>query len=220
MISPVLLIALLVGAAALVFAQSLPIPPVNVGHISGDGNSPVLLEIFADFQCIDSTAAWPTLYKVLLHYGSKLRVVYYQYPLWGHHQASDVAVAVEIMAAANSPSRFWEIANFVYSNQPVFTNDAWYNKSRQELYVLLAQWAAKYGVSNATFYTQIQPFTEQWARVSMQLMVSRLRQIYGTPAFTVNGFQDYTLDSTTTYEQWRAYLDPLVNQKNVHSVEM
>jgi len=217
MILRFLLIAVLAVFLACAYSQSLPIPSMNVGHAWGDGNSPVLLEIFADFQCVDSTAAWPTVYKVLQHYGSKLRVVYYQFPLWGHHQASDVAVAVEIMAAANSPTRFWDIANFVYSNQPVFTNDAWYNKSRQELYVLLAQWAAKYSVSNATFYTQIQPFTTQWERVSQQLMVSRLRQIYGTPAFTVNGFQDFTLDSTTTYAQWIAYLDPLVSQ---HSVEM
>jgi hypothetical protein len=44
-------------------------------------------------------------------------------------------------------------------------------------------------------------------------MVSRLRQIYGTPTFTVNGFTEYKLDSTTTLAQWIAYLDPLVNQK-------
>lgn len=30
------------------------IPTTNVGHIWGDGNSPVLLEMFADFQCIYS----------------------------------------------------------------------------------------------------------------------------------------------------------------------
>lgn len=95
---------------AVVSAQSLPVPSYRVGHAWGNGNAPVLVEMFADFQCIDSvglpfpntllviiqsficSAAWPVVNKVLQHYGNKISFRYYQFPLWMHHEAVDVAV--------------------------------------------------------------------------------------------------------------------------------
>jgi len=38
------------------------------------------------------SVAYPTVYQLLKYYGSKLRFILYQNPLWAHHQAADVAV--------------------------------------------------------------------------------------------------------------------------------
>lgn len=48
---------------------------------------------------------------------------------------------------------FWDLATFIYKNQPLFSNDAWFGKSRKDLFDLLGGWAQSYGVSNSTFYS-------------------------------------------------------------------
>lgn len=84
-------------------------------HVRGSANAPVTLEEFADFQC--PSCAMTTLQSIRPmedSFGSRLRVVFWHFPLPNHKHGRDAALAAE---AAGRQGKFWEMHDLLYERQ-------------------------------------------------------------------------------------------------------
>jgi protein-disulfide isomerase len=74
-----------------------------------------MLEEYGDFQCPPCGALYPLMKKLEGEYGSRLRVVFREFPLAKiHKNALDAARAAE---AAGLQGRFWEMHDMLYEKQ-------------------------------------------------------------------------------------------------------
>jgi protein-disulfide isomerase len=83
-------------------------------HIRGNPDAPVTLEEFADFQCPACSIASGILLVIEKDYGSRLRVIFREFPLAMHKHGRDAALAAE---AASLQGKFWEMHDMLYTNQ-------------------------------------------------------------------------------------------------------
>lgn len=131
----VLLVAVIGGVALYKVQQDPPPPdkdkqktPITISqgatppHVRGDSNAPVILEEFGDFQCPVCARFYRDLKQVESEYGSKLCVIFREYPIQQiHPHALEAARAAE---AAGIQNRFWEMHDLLYENQ-----DTWVKES-------------------------------------------------------------------------------------------
>lgn len=205
------LLALVVAAclAALISGQYLPTPKRYPGVAKGNPTAPVVLEEFADFQCQDCKMAWPVVKQVLDYYGpDKIYYMFHAFPLWSHRQAWDVALAATVVAQ-NQPDSYWDFADYLFANQASFLNEAFFNKTEADLYSLLATYAAKFGVDQQTFLSQLTS-DEIYAIADADKHLGILNQVYATPTFVVNGFKA-NIGASSTFADWKALIDPLLS---------
>jgi protein-disulfide isomerase len=81
----------------------------------------VTIEEFADFQCPSCARLHAELKKIEGEYGTKLRVIFRNFPLPSMHEhAIDAARAAE---AAGRQKRFWEMHDMLYEKQDVWKNE-------------------------------------------------------------------------------------------------
>lgn len=129
--------------------------------------------MFVDWQCSFSRRAWGTMEQVLQHYGNRVYFVFHVTVLWLFRQSANLAVAAEIIAeyGLQNPStgmllmalplfrliEYWKLVTAMYANQPAYYNAQFYNKTEADEYKMLAAFALKYGVDNATFYSSLSP---------------------------------------------------------------
>jgi protein-disulfide isomerase len=84
-------------------------------HVRGEASAPVMIEEYGDFQCPPCGALYPLMKKLEGEYGSRLRVVFREFPLAKiHKNALDAARAAE---AAGLQGRFWEMHDMLYEKQ-------------------------------------------------------------------------------------------------------
>jgi len=119
-IGAVLLIA--VGSGLLLFRSKQSSAPVKVAagkpgaepsHIRGDASARVTLEEFGDYQCEPCGVLAETLHKLEHSYGSRIQIVFRQFPLEMHAHAMTAACAAE---AAGLQGRFWEMHDMLFQN--------------------------------------------------------------------------------------------------------
>ena len=89
-------------------------PGAKPPHIRGDAKAAVTIEEFGDFQCppCETLARW--LPAVERDYGSRLCLVFRNFPLQMHNHALAAACAAE---AAGLQGKFWEMHEVLYRNQ-------------------------------------------------------------------------------------------------------
>jgi len=88
---------------------------MNPEHVRGNANAPVTLEEFADFQC--PSCAMTTMQSIRPiedSFGSRLRVVFWHFPLPNHKHGREAAIAAE---AASRQGKFWEMHDLLYNKQ-------------------------------------------------------------------------------------------------------
>jgi len=102
---------------------NVPAPtPVNVAqagaeppHSIGPADAPVTLEEFGDFQCPPCGLLYPVLKDMEKEFGSRLRVIFREYPLVPTHpHALSAARSAE---AAGMQGKFWEMHDMLFTNQ-------------------------------------------------------------------------------------------------------
>ena len=88
-------------------------------RIRGEANAPVTIEEFGDFQCPPCAATHPLLKTIEAQYGSRLRVIFRNFPLRNlHPHALNAARAAE---AAGLQGKYWEMHDMIYENQATWT---------------------------------------------------------------------------------------------------
>jgi protein-disulfide isomerase len=88
---------------------------MNPEHVRGNANAPVTLEEFADFQCPScALTTMQSIRPVEDNFGSRLRVVFWHFPLPNHKHGREAALAAE---AASRQGKFWEMHDLLYNKQ-------------------------------------------------------------------------------------------------------
>jgi protein-disulfide isomerase len=83
-------------------------------HVRGPAEAPVTLEEFGDFQCPPCGMLSGPLLEIEKDYGSKLRVIFRNFPFPNHEHALEAAYAAE---AAGLQGRYWEMHDLLYKEQ-------------------------------------------------------------------------------------------------------
>ena len=83
-------------------------------HIRGNPDAPVTMEEFGDFQCPPCGTFASFSEQLLKEYGSRLRIVFRNFPLPGHEHAREAALAAE---AAGFQGKFWQMYDVLYQEQ-------------------------------------------------------------------------------------------------------
>ncbi|MEI7719653.1 MAG: thioredoxin domain-containing protein [bacterium] len=111
------------GAVALGGAAPSPtalnIRPVSASdHITGSPNASIVLVEFSDFQCPYCSMVYPTLKKIVDNSNGQIAWVYRQLPLTSiHPNAGPAALASECIAEQLGNTGFWKYADAVFTNQ-------------------------------------------------------------------------------------------------------
>jgi protein-disulfide isomerase len=188
----VTLVALLTigSAVALYRAYRLPTPTASKDpgesklHVRGDAKAPVTIEEFGDFECPPCAMMSVALHQLEKEYGSKLRVIFRQFPLAMHPHAREAAIASE---AAHLQGKFWEMHDLLYEKQ------AQWSKST-DVPSLFHSFAATLGLDVERFKKDMQS-PEIAARVTADQEQGRARGVTSTPTIFVN---DTALPSKST----------------------
>jgi protein-disulfide isomerase len=141
----------------------------------GDGNAPVTLVIFSDFQCPFCTRVEPTIKQLKDKYGKdKLRVVWKNQPLSFHQNARPAAEAAATVHGLAGSDAFWKFHELAFKNQQSLTEENY------------AKWAAESGVDAAKFKAAYQG-KKYASKVDEDMALANKVGATGTPAFRING---------------------------------
>ena len=138
----------------------------------GPATAPVTIVEFSDFQCPFCSRLTPTLEQVVSKYGTKVRLVFRQFPLPMHPNA---AKAAEAALCANEQGKFWEMHDAMFKDQGGLAVDALKTKA-----------AAIPGINAANFNSCLDTGKEQ-AAVAVDTKAGGKAGVNGTPAMFVNG---------------------------------
>jgi len=83
-------------------------------HARGSSDAPVTLEEFGDFQCPPCGRLAEPLREIEKDYGTRLRVIFRNFPFAIHEHAREAAYAAE---AAGLQGHFWEMHDLLYREQ-------------------------------------------------------------------------------------------------------
>ena len=90
-------------------------PGADPPHAKGPASAPVTLEEFGDFQCPPCGMLHPILQTMEHEFGSRIRVIFREYPLVpAHPHALSAARSAE---AAGMQGKFWEMHALLFENQ-------------------------------------------------------------------------------------------------------
>jgi protein-disulfide isomerase len=126
---------LAIGSGAMLYHARRPAPLTNAKnpaasarkpdsdrlHIRGEGNAPVTLEEYGDFQCPPCGTLSPVIDEIERDYRPRVRVVFRNFPLPMHLHAAEAAYAAE---AAGLQGRFWEMHDLLYREQIIWSKAA------------------------------------------------------------------------------------------------
>lgn len=194
--------------------MAIPIPPRPSGYRRGNCNAPLQIEAFIDVECPFSKKAWSTLLTLADHYSSdQASITVHAIVLADHRQSWDITRAA-VAIAADDAARFWEVATYLYERHGTYANQAFDQHTREELYELLAKFAADLGetADKDAFIQQIRSDrVTQKTKTPIRFAISR--GVWSTPTFFVNGSEADKLSSSSTLADWQAILDPLLSSK-------
>lgn len=92
---------------------TLNVLPILNSPAKGDGNAPVTITVFSDFQCPYCSRLVAFVDEVLAKNPGKVRVVFKQFPLRMHNFALPAALA---SLAAREQGKFWEMHDRLFAN--------------------------------------------------------------------------------------------------------
>ena len=176
-------VALILGGSGIMLyrAKRLPAPTAVEGentaglHVRGDAKAPVTLEEFGDFQCPPCGKVAAALHEIEKDYGSKLRVIFRQFPLEMHAHAREAALASE---AAHKQNRFWEMHDILYAEQDVWSKSL-------DVPFLMNSYAAKIGLDVERFKNDLKDPAVA-ARVDADQQGGLSRGVLSTPTIFIN----------------------------------
>jgi len=145
-------------------------------HVRGEKRAPVTLEEFADFQCpACANTALEMIRPLERDYGSRLRVVFWHFPLPNHKHGRDAALAAE---AASLQGRFWEMHDLLYRNQIAWSNvddvHRLFEDYARELHLDVERFKKDFGGAQVS------------ARVDRQQEYGASRGVQNTPTIFIN----------------------------------
>jgi protein-disulfide isomerase len=120
--------ALVSGGKGAVEPEKKAIPVALAGSIDhaphrGDGAARVTVHEWSDFQCPFCKRVEPTLERVTLEYGARVRLVWHDLPLPMHPDAPLAARAAREALAQKGQRAFWTMHDQIFAHQPQLKRD-------------------------------------------------------------------------------------------------
>lgn len=156
-----------------VFAKAPP--GANPAWMKGAPNAPVTIEEFADFQCPTCASMHPKVKEIQAAYGSRVKIIFRQYPLQGHQWSYDAACATE---AAGMQGKFWDMQNLIFTNQQVWSTSTDARK-------IFTDYAKTLGLDVQKFSDDMIGMVAK-NRVDADLQRGRAVNVSSTPSFYIN----------------------------------
>jgi protein-disulfide isomerase len=153
-----------------------PTKPLKPEHVRGETKAPVTLEEFGDFQCPACATVAGMLGAIETEYGSKLRVLFWNFPLAMHKHGREAALAAE---AASRQGQFWQMHDLLYEKQ-----SAW--STVDDVRPVFEQLASQLKLDVDRFKKDYAS-PEIAARVDRQREYGVSRGVKNTPTIFVNG---------------------------------
>jgi protein-disulfide isomerase len=174
-------------------------PAAAAGHARGVANAPVTMEVYGDFQCPSCAKTTAVIDDLEKTYGSRLRVVFHEFPLAMHAHALEAAMAAE---AAGAQGRFWEMHDMLYKFQDVWSKAS--NPGR-----FFGTYAESLGLNAEQFQADLTS-PEIKSRIMAEGDAGVQRGVRNTPTIFINGQQ---LRGAFSPDSLRAALDEAVGVK-------
>jgi len=150
-------------------------PPVGKSdHVIGPQDAPVTLVEYGDFECPYCGAAYLILKQVQQAMGDSLRFVFRHFPLTQIHPHAQIAA--EAAECAGAQNRFWEMHDFLFSNQQLLDSSH------------LVAFAEQLGLDISRFGRELEDHVYH-DRVRQDFLSGVRSGVNGTPAFFINGFR-------------------------------
>jgi protein-disulfide isomerase len=146
-------------------------------HIRGNPDAPVTLEEFADFQCPSCGLYYGELKKIEEEFGTRLRVIFREYPLYPKHEHS--VLAAQAAEAAGMQGRFWDMHDKLYENQKTWSDE-------KDALPFFVDYARQIGLDMDRFNRDLNSDAVA-ARISGDGIRAHALGVESTPTFFVNG---------------------------------
>lgn len=146
-------------------------------HAHGPVNAPVTIEEFGDFQCPPCSLLHPVLKTMEAEFGSRLRVIFREFPLVPTHEHA--LVAARAAEAAGLQGKFWEMHDLLYTNQ-----NSW--KDAFDVRPVFEEYARKIGLNLDRYRQDLSNETVQY-RIFLDGKRARSLGVKGTPTVFMNG---------------------------------
>ena len=152
-------------------------PGATPPNMLGSPTASVVVEEFADFQCGSCGAAHPVLKEIQSIYGSKIKMIFRNFPLPMHDKAYDAAVAAE---AAGLQGKFWDMHNQLFTNQQAWSGPSANNKQ------MWADYAQKMGLNAQQWQSDMAGIAAK-SRVDQDIARGKAIGVGSTPSVYING---------------------------------
>lgn len=168
---------MLAGAeAAAPEPQVYEIPVPTDAPAKGAKNAKVVIQEFSDFECPFCSRVNPTMKQVLDEYGSKVKIVWRNYPLPFHKSAPLAHQAAWEIYKQKGDAAFWKYHDKLFENQKELTREN------------LEKWASEIGGVNMGAFKTALDTQKHKARMDQDAeAITKAGARIGTPSFFVNG---------------------------------
>ena len=180
-------------------------------HIKGDKNAPVLIFEYADYQCSACAGMNSRVNKLLEEYDGKLAIVYRNFLLNYHQNATAAASAAE---AAGLQGYWKEYADKLFANQSTWSEAS--GDSRTSMFVDLFNNVTN-GQGDVQKFVSDMNGSNVKAKLDFDAGLSKGLEIPGTPSFYLDG-ELIQLNNVSTEDDFmnlfRGKIDAKLNQNN------
>jgi protein-disulfide isomerase len=143
---------------------------------------------FSDFQCPYCARVEPAVRKILEEYPGKVRLVWRDFPLPFHQEATPAAIVARV---AGEQGKFWEMHDKLYENQRTLDRAS------------LERYAQEVGVNVAKVKAALDAKKYE-AQIKADLEMGQKIGVGGTPAFFINGT---FLSGAQSFEVFKSRVD-------------
>lgn len=138
----------------------------------GPASAPVTMVEFSDFQCPYCKRFSGTIREVLKQYGTKVQLVFRQFPLTNIH--ANAHRAAEASLCADAQGRFWEMHDLMFENQNSLKDEDLKGK------------AGKLGL-DLTAFNACMDSKSYDSKINEDVRAATAAGVEGTPALFING---------------------------------
>jgi protein-disulfide isomerase len=161
--------------------------------VKGNPSAKVVIAQFSDFQCPFCSRVEPTVKQVMDTYGSKVKMVWRNYPLPFHQNAMPAAEAAEEVFSQGGSDKFWAFHALLFANQQALTRAD------------LEKYAEQVGGINMTKFKAALDTNKNKATVQTDIdAVEKSGAHIGTPSFFING---KLLQGAQPFDAFKAAID-------------
>ena len=144
----------------------------------GDPKAPVTIVEYSDFECPVCRNLHDTLRNILPNYGSKVRVIFKDFPIEQLHPWARTAAIAGRCAYQQKPDAFWKVYDLIYDNQEII--------SAANAWTKMMDYATQSGL-DAEAFKSCMASPEAAAAVNANHANGEKLEVNSTPTVFVNG---------------------------------